>query len=310
MKFRRQARIGPYVGDVVCFAAKLIVEVDGGGHRRPMWALRDAEREKWLRGEGFEIVRVQNADVLQNAKTIADAVLAEAISRLPSPPRGGGRGEGGNARSLNLKRTLVPPPQPLPTRGGARKSRRSQLIVQPAQRDEAIEPSELVLVGHVAGAFGVQGEVKLRPYTAQADAIISYGPLLNEDGAVILTPKRARPIKDGLAVSAPEVKTREQAEALKGAKLYVPRAALPAPQEDEFYIVDLIGCAVQNASGEPLGEVIAAHDFGAGELLEIRRGGKTWYLPFTTQNAPHIDLKARRIIADPPPELLDPTEEP
>ena len=71
------------------------------------------------------------------------------------------------------------------------------------------ERSDLILLGHVMGAFGVQGEVKIRPYTAEAEGIIAYGPLLDERGAVVLTPLRARAIKDGLAVSAPEVGDRK-----------------------------------------------------------------------------------------------------
>jgi 16S rRNA processing protein RimM len=170
------------------------------------------------------------------------------------------------------------------------------------------DESRLILMGHIAGAFGVRGEVKIRPYTAQADGLLGYGPLLDEAGAIVLTPKRGHAIKDCLAVTAPEIETREHAEALKGVKLYVRRAVLPAPADDEFYVVDLIGCAVHNLAGESLGVIFAAHDFGAGDVLEIR-GGKTWFLPFTAQTTPRIDLKARLVIADPPPGLLDPAKE-
>jgi 16S rRNA processing protein RimM len=170
-----------------------------------------------------------------------------------------------------------------------------------------IDERRLVLVGRIAGAFGVKGEVKLRPYTAEMDAIVAYGALLDEHGEVVLTPKRAHAIKDAVAVSAPEIETREQAEALKGVRLYVPRAALPAPGDGEFYVVDLIGCAVRSVTGEALGEVHAAHDFGAGDMLEVRDGVKTWFLPFTAENTPRIDLEARLLIADPPAALLDPT---
>lgn len=161
-------------------------------------------------------------------------------------------------------------------------------------------------MGHITGAFGVRGEVRLHSYTDDPESIASYGALLNEHGAVVLTPKHVHSLNLGVAITAPEVKTREQAEALKGTRLYVPRDRLPPPDEDdEFYAIDLIGCAVHNLNGDQLGEITAIHDFGAGDVLEIKRGTKSWFLPFTAENAPQIDLEAKRIIADPPDELLD-----
>jgi 16S rRNA processing protein RimM len=161
---------------------------------------------------------------------------------------------------------------------------------------------DLVLVGAALGAFGVRGEVRVRSFTADPDAVCRYGPLRDEAGRVALTPKRWRPIKDGLAVTAPEVSSREAAEALRGTGLYVPRAALPAPDEDEFYHVDLIGCAVETLEGAPLGVVRAVQDFGAGDLLLIAPadGAATWFLPFTKAAVPRVDLAARRLVAVPP----------
>jgi 16S rRNA processing protein RimM len=162
---------------------------------------------------------------------------------------------------------------------------------------------DLVVVGAVAGAFGVQGEVRVRSFTADVEGVVSYGPLFDAAGRVVLTPRRWRPIKDGLAVTAPEVKTREQAEALRNTALHVPRGVLPDTDEDEFYHVDLIGCRVEALDGSTIGEVVAVHDFGAGDLLAVRDvEGKTRFLPFTREAVPVVDLKARRIVADPPSE--------
>ena len=173
------------------------------------------------------------------------------------------------------------------------------------------ERTDLVLVAAALGAFGVRGEVRVRPFTQDPRAIAAYGPLLNAAGVVVLTPKRLRPIKDGMAVTAPEIADREAAEALKGVGLHVPRAALPPAAEDEYYHVDLIGCRVEALDGAPLGVVRAVQDFGAGELLEIAGDGKTlWYLPFTKAAAPIVDLSARRIIADPPEPDVDDADEP
>ncbi len=169
------------------------------------------------------------------------------------------------------------------------------------------ESAQLVLVGHITGAFGVRGEVRVHSYTDDPASIAAYGPLLNERGDVVLTPKRVQTLTEGVAITAEEPMTREDAQALKGTRLFVPRARLPADEEvDEFYAVDLIGCAVSNLNGEPLGEIAAIHDFGAGDVLEVRDGARRWFLPFTAENAPKIDLKAKRIIADPPEALLYP----
>lgn len=166
--------------------------------------------------------------------------------------------------------------------------------------DPRIDPATLVLVGAIAGAFGVRGEVRVRCFTAEPDGVTSYGPLYDAQGKRVLTPKSWRPVKDGLAVTAPEFATREQAEAARGTPLHVPRAALPPVEEDEFYHVDLIGCRVEALDGAPLGVVHAVHDFGAGDVLEIRKGGAPWYLEFSKDAAPVVDLKHRRIVATPP----------
>ena len=98
--------------------------------------------------------------------------------------------------------------------------------------------------------------------------------------------------------------TRRVSLSTSGTALYVPREALPAPEEDEFYAADLIGCRVEAVDGAPLGEVKAVNDFGAGDVLEIHLNGAIWRLPFTLENTPQIDLKDRRIVADPPDGLL------
>lgn len=161
--------------------------------------------------------------------------------------------------------------------------------------------SALVAVGAVEGAFGLKGEMRVKSFTAEPEAIASYGPLLDAEGAVILTPRSVRLFKGGVIVTAPEVTTREEAEALRNTLLHVPRDRLPAPEDDEFYHVDLIGCRVEAESGEALGTVRAVHDFGAGDVLEIAAAGRaSLFLPFTKAVVPTIDLAARRIIAVPP----------
>ena len=165
--------------------------------------------------------------------------------------------------------------------------------------------SDLIQVGRVAGAFGVRGEVRITSFTAEPLALLDYKALKRQDGSPGLTLTSGRVAKGGVVVRAKEVETRDQAEALRGLKLYIDRAALPAPDEDEFYVTDLIGLAVVTADGEPLGTVKAVQDFGAGDLLEITppEGGATWYLPFTLEAVPEVRIAEGVVVAVPPAEI-------
>jgi 16S rRNA processing protein RimM len=163
------------------------------------------------------------------------------------------------------------------------------------------DPEGHVCVGAVAGAFGVQGEVRLKSFCADPEGIGDYGPLIDGAGTAYEV-RLDRPVKGGFAARLTGVKTREQAEALKGTRLYAPREALPSLPDDEYYHADLIGLDVVDPSGAPLGRVRAVHDFGAGDLLEVVAPTlrQPALIPFTREAVPTVDLAARRIVADPP----------
>ncbi len=156
-------------------------------------------------------------------------------------------------------------------------------------------------VGALGGAFGVQGEVRLKSFCAEPEAIADYAPLSDDDGREVRL-RITRAIKGGFAARLEGVATREQAEALKGVRLWAPRDALPSLPDDEFYHADLIGLEVVDVGGRMLGRVLAVHDFGAGDMLEIEVPGRTSpaVMPFTREAAPTVDLTAGRIVADPP----------
>ena len=163
---------------------------------------------------------------------------------------------------------------------------------------------DLIQVGRVAGAFGVRGELRLTSFTADPLALIDYRHLLREDGTAALTVTSGRAAKGSVVVWTAEVQTRDQAEGLRGLKLYIRRAGLPPPDEDEFYVTDLIGLSVETADGEPLGLVKAIQDFGAGNLLEIQPpAGATWYLPFTRAAVPEVRIADGKVIAVLPDEI-------
>jgi len=166
--------------------------------------------------------------------------------------------------------------------------------------------TDRICVGAIAGAFGVHGEVRLKSFCAEARAIAQYAPLYTEDGARSFTVKLGKPIPNGFSARMGGVATREQAEALRGTRLYADRDKLPALPDDEFYHADLIGLTVLDAGGEKLGRVSSVQNHGAGDLLELQRPGKgNALLPFTLAIVPTVDLAAGRIIADPPEGLLE-----
>jgi 16S rRNA processing protein RimM len=162
----------------------------------------------------------------------------------------------------------------------------------------------LILVGRVAGAFGVRGEVRVTTFTADPLALLGYKTLLTKQGEPALTLSAGRVAKGGLVVRTPQVETREQAEAIRGRELYIPRALLPEPEEDEFYVTDLIGLAVVGVDGEPIGTIRDVRDFGAGDLIEVQPdGGASWWLPFTKEAVPEVHMAERRVVAVKPAEI-------
>ncbi len=173
----------------------------------------------------------------------------------------------------------------------------------PAFKAKAPDKKGMILVGAIGGAFGVKGEVRLRAFTEKKVGIVAYGPLYGEDGKIMLRPKSWRELKDGVAVVAAEVKSKEQADAMKGQRLFVPRSNLPPTAEDEYYVVDLLGSRAEALDGTVLGDIVAVWNFGAGDIIEYKppNGGPNVRMTFSKQAVPHVDLAAKRVVLDPPP---------
>ena len=168
----------------------------------------------------------------------------------------------------------------------------------------------MILVGRVAGGFGVRGEVRITTFTEDPLSLKRYGALKREDGTPGPVVKTARAAKGGVIARVEGVETKDAADAMRGLHLYVPREALPKPAEDEFYLTDLIGLRVEDVSGAALGTVASVPNFGAGDLLEIDKGdgSATWYLPFTRAAVPDVRIADGVVIANPPVEVSDQEE--
>ena len=161
-----------------------------------------------------------------------------------------------------------------------------------------------ICVARIGAAHGVRGAVKLWPFTDDPLAVMDYGPLTTKDGARQFEVTHARPAKDHLVATLKGVATREDAERLNGIELYVAREKLPETDEGEYYHADLIGLAAVNVAGEPIGRVLAIHNFGAGDIIEIAPpSGPTLLLPFTNAVVPTVDLAGGRVVIELPQEI-------
>ena len=167
-------------------------------------------------------------------------------------------------------------------------------------------PEHMICVAAIAGAFGVHGDVRLKSFTAIPSALEDYAPLATQDNAQSFTVHLTGRTKNALTGRLSGITSKEQADALKGVKLFVPRDRLPSLPDDEFYHADLEGLHVFDSGGQDWGHVITVQNHGASDLLEITVPGhsSTILLPFTLAAVPTVDLASGRIIADPPEGLF------
>lgn len=168
---------------------------------------------------------------------------------------------------------------------------------------------ERVLLGRITGAHGIRGEVVITTYTETPDSLMAYGALSDAEGRRQFVVRSVRAASKGIVARIEGVEDRTQAEALKGTELTVGRDRLPEPPEQEFYHSDLIGMAVEDPAGQPLGTVVAVQNFGAGDLLELRMLDRpeTEFIPFTSLFVPEVDLAARRLVVVIPTLVEEPS---
>jgi 16S rRNA processing protein RimM len=162
-----------------------------------------------------------------------------------------------------------------------------------------------ICVARIGAAHGTGGEVRLWPYTTRAEDVAAYGPLQTADGTRVFEIVSLRSGKDFMVARLKGVANRAAAEALCNTDLYVPRERLPAPEPDEFYHADLIGLRAEDLAGKAIGTVVAVHNFGAGDILEIapEAGGETLMLPFSAAAVPSVEIAAGRVVVVLPEEI-------
>ncbi|MEA2893934.1 MAG: rRNA processing protein RimM [Bradyrhizobium sp.] len=161
-----------------------------------------------------------------------------------------------------------------------------------------------ICVARIGAPHGVRGAVKLWTFTEDPLAVKRYGPLATKDGAHWFEVTHAREAKGHLVATLKGIATREDAERLNGIELYIAREKLPETDADEYYHADLIGLAAVNVADQPIGRVIAIHNFGAGDIIEIAPpSGATMLLPFTNAVVPTVDLAKGRVVIELPAEI-------
>ncbi|HXW30020.1 MAG TPA: ribosome maturation factor RimM [Xanthobacteraceae bacterium] len=171
-----------------------------------------------------------------------------------------------------------------------------------------------VCLAQIGAPHGLAGEVRLHAFTEEPLAVGRYGTLEAEDRSRQFELTALRLGKRGLIAAFAGVADRTAAARLTAIRLYVPRARLPDPDDaDTFYHADLVGLTVEAADGLPIGTVCAVHDFGAGDLLEVKPAiGPSLMLPFTKAAVPVVDLAAARLVAalPGPPRAAGPSRPP
>ncbi len=161
-----------------------------------------------------------------------------------------------------------------------------------------------ICVARIGAAHGVRGAVKLWTFTEDPLAVTRYGPLSTKDGARQFEVTHAREARGFLVATLKGVSTRDDAERLNGLELYIAREKLPETEAGEYYHADLIGLAAITVAGEPLGHIIAIHNFGAGDIIEIApASGPTMLLPFSNAVVPTVDIAGGHVVIELPDEI-------
>lgn len=173
-----------------------------------------------------------------------------------------------------------------------------------AAKTKASKPG-LVLVGRFGAPHGVRGEIRLRSFTADPKSIALYGALTDAAGTRVFQLKSVRHVKDDMLVAQVlGVENRDGAGTLTNTDLYVARAHLPPPDEDEFYLTDLEGLEARLPSGEVFGRVLRVENHGAGDILVIQRPqGDQALIAFTRRAVPDVRIGEGFLTVDPPDEI-------
>lgn len=165
---------------------------------------------------------------------------------------------------------------------------------------------DLLLLAEIVGVHGIKGTLKIKFFGENID-MLSKGKLCDATGAPRYEIARIAQHGNTILADFKDITDRTVAEKMRGTRLYVPRDILPKiKKKDTYYYADLIGLAAVHVDGSSMGKIIAVANFGAGDLLEVKPAkGNSYYVPFTNDIVPEVDIKKKQVTIDPPPGLLD-----
>lgn len=168
-------------------------------------------------------------------------------------------------------------------------------------------PGKRVLVGAIASAHGVRGEVKIKSFTGKPADVAGYGPVSDESGKRRFDIRKVGIVRGLVIAKLSGVEDRDAAETLRGMRLYVERDALgkkpkgSGRSKELWFHADLIGLEAKDTQGRVLGKVTSVQNYGAGDILEVAdEAGETRLLPFTKRVVTEVDVAAGTITVDPP----------
>ncbi|GGB70833.1 MULTISPECIES: ribosome maturation factor RimM [Henriciella] len=171
---------------------------------------------------------------------------------------------------------------------------------------DRLKQDRLIIVGVLAGAHGVRGDVRVKSFTDNPEDLFSLGPLLSEKGDPLLEAAGVKSGSGHFIVTAKRARQKEEWDALKGTKLCVPRHRLPPPDDDEFYVEDLVALNVMDSHGKTVGTVKSVQNFGAGDLIEVAPDtGAAWFVPFTLKEVPEVHFEGGYVIVRDPETWAD-----
>ena len=169
-----------------------------------------------------------------------------------------------------------------------------------------VDQARRLLMGRIGAAHGIKGEVRIQSFTEEPLGLKDYGELSTNRPGLTVTIESARATTNVLVARLKGIHSRTEAEKLNGVELYVERDRLPdIEDEDDFYLVDLIGLEARAADGQVLGKVLAVPNFGAGDILEIGGGpgGETRFVPFSRAAVPEVHVTSGYLVVVPPVEI-------
>jgi len=171
----------------------------------------------------------------------------------------------------------------------------------------ALPDRQQILMGVIGRPHGVRGLLHVHSYTADPAGLPEYGPFSDGRGRQFTLrwhSEGVAQVSEIVGGTARPVRDRSAAEALVNVRLHVDRDRLPSPEDDEYYLADLVGLCAVAPDGAELGKVDVVHDYGAGASLEIFGEGRPLLVPFTREAVPVVDIPAGRVVVQPPAEIV------